>query len=212
MLRFHRFTIGRAWVSDYGSADEPEGFDYLYAYVPASPAPHALSRLRRYSPLHNVDSSKIYPPTMLLTADHDDRVVPLHSFKHAAELQHQLPNNPNPLLLRVDTKSGHGAGKVRSTLNGSTDGADRASRARRRRLRRPWTSMASSRRAWDSSGSIEYIVLALQTVFWLSPCGLRARLIQIGVADLKFKEQRRRLGRRRHGLQRTIRFSTEKSV
>jgi prolyl oligopeptidase len=50
---------------------------------------------------------------MLLTADHDDRVVPLHSFKHAAQLQHTLPNNPNPLLLRVDTKSGHGAGKVR---------------------------------------------------------------------------------------------------
>lgn len=72
------------------------------------------SRLpRRYSPLHNVDSSKVYPPTMLLTADHDDRVVPLHSFKHAAELQYQLPNNPHPLLLRVDTKSGHGAGKVR---------------------------------------------------------------------------------------------------
>ncbi|GAA5975150.1 hypothetical protein JCM11641_004366 [Rhodosporidiobolus odoratus] len=96
MLRFHRFTIGRAWTADYGSSDEPEGFDYLYAY----------------SPLHNVDpSKKPYPPTMLLTADHDDRVVPLHSFKHAAELQHKLADNPHPLLLRVDTKSGHGAGK-----------------------------------------------------------------------------------------------------
>ncbi|GAA5931240.1 hypothetical protein JCM1841_000871 [Sporobolomyces salmonicolor] len=96
MLRFHRFTIGRAWTSDYGSSDDPEGFDYLY----------------KYSPLHNVDpSKKPFPPTMLLTADHDDRVVPLHSFKHAAELQYQLPDNPNPLLLRVDTKSGHGAGK-----------------------------------------------------------------------------------------------------
>nr|CRX78967.1 hypothetical protein ls5930a1_00049 [Leucosporidium scottii] len=95
MLRFQRFTIGRAWTSDYGSADEPEGFDYLI----------------EYSPLHNVDSSKVYPPTMLLTADHDDRVVPLHSFKHAAELQHSLPQNPNPLLLRVDFKAGHGAGK-----------------------------------------------------------------------------------------------------
>lgn len=80
---------------DYGCADEPEGFDYLI----------------EYSPLHNVDSGKTYPPTMLLTADHDDRVVPLHSFKMAAELQHQLPQNPHPLLLRVDTKSGHGAGK-----------------------------------------------------------------------------------------------------
>ncbi|KAM0746501.1 hypothetical protein T439DRAFT_344226 [Meredithblackwellia eburnea MCA 4105] len=95
MLRFQRYTIGRAWTSDYGNADEPEGFDYLI----------------KYSPLHNVDPTKVYPPTMLLTADHDDRVVPLHSFKHAAELQYQLPNNPNPLLLRVDTKSGHGAGK-----------------------------------------------------------------------------------------------------
>ncbi|GAA5823713.1 hypothetical protein JCM11251_000736 [Rhodosporidiobolus azoricus] len=96
MLRFQRFTIGRAWVSDYGKSDDPEGFDYLYAY----------------SPLHNVNKSKKpYPPTMLLTADHDDRVVPLHSFKHAAEMQYQLPDNPNPLLLRVDTKSGHGAGK-----------------------------------------------------------------------------------------------------
>ncbi|GAA6012027.1 hypothetical protein JCM10207_005101, partial [Rhodosporidiobolus poonsookiae] len=96
MLRFQRYTIGRAWTADYGSSEDPEGFDYLYAY----------------SPLHNVDPSKApYPPTMLLTADHDDRVVPLHSFKHAAELQHQLPRNPNPLLLRVDTKSGHGAGK-----------------------------------------------------------------------------------------------------
>ncbi len=82
-------------MSDYGNADQEECFDYLYAY----------------SPLHNVDSSKVYPPTMLLTADHDDRVVPLHSFKHAAELQYKLPNNPHPLLLRVDTKSGHGAGK-----------------------------------------------------------------------------------------------------
>lgn len=81
--------------TDYGSADEPEGFDYLIDY----------------SPLHNVDSTKVYPPTMLLTADHDDRVVPLHSFKHAAQLQHALPNNPHPLLLRVDFKAGHGAGK-----------------------------------------------------------------------------------------------------
>lgn len=72
---------------------------------------------RRYSPLHNVDPAKApYPPTMLLTADHDDRVVPLHSFKHIAELQHQLPTNPNPLLIRIDTKSGHGAGKVRTQL------------------------------------------------------------------------------------------------
>lgn len=95
MLRFDRFTIGRAWCADYGSSSDPEGFDYLY----------------KYSPLHNVNPAKTLPPLMLLTADHDDRVSPLHSFKHAAELQHVLANNPNPLLLRVDTKSGHGAGK-----------------------------------------------------------------------------------------------------
>ncbi|GJN89615.1 hypothetical protein Rhopal_002602-T1 [Rhodotorula paludigena] len=96
MLRFDRFTIGKFWQSDYGSSEDPEGFDYLI----------------KYSPLHNVDpSKKPYPPTMLLTADHDDRVVPLHSFKHAAELQYRLPDNPNPLLIRIDTKSGHGAGK-----------------------------------------------------------------------------------------------------
>ncbi|KAI5474986.1 prolyl oligopeptidase [Pseudohyphozyma bogoriensis] len=105
MLRFQRFTIGRAWTSDYGNADEPEGFDYLI----------------KYSPLHNVDPSKVYPPTMLLTADHDDRVVPLHSFKYAAELQHQLPKNPNPLLLRVDTKSGHGAGKTEKRIDEAVD-------------------------------------------------------------------------------------------
>ena len=95
MLRFQRFTIGRAWTSDYGSADTPEGFDYLYAY----------------SPLENIPTDRMLPPTMLLTADHDDRVVPLHSFKHAAALQHAQPDNPSPLLLRVDLKAGHGAGK-----------------------------------------------------------------------------------------------------
>ena len=64
-----------------------------------------------YSPLHNVDGNKTYPTVVLACADHDDRVVPAHSFKLAAELQHLLPNNPNPLLLRVDIDAGHGAGK-----------------------------------------------------------------------------------------------------
>ncbi|EGG06431.1 prolyl endopeptidase [Melampsora larici-populina 98AG31] len=95
MLRFHRFTIGRAWTADYGNPDEGEAFDYLI----------------KYSPLHNVDPKVTYPALMLLTADHDDRVVPLHSFKFAAELQYRLSENPNPLLLRLDLKAGHGAGK-----------------------------------------------------------------------------------------------------
>lgn len=95
MLRFHKFTIGRAWTADYGSPDDPEAFDYLY----------------KYSPLHNINPKATYPAMILLTADHDDRVVPLHSFKLAASLQNSLPHNPNPLLLRVDLKAGHGAGK-----------------------------------------------------------------------------------------------------
>lgn len=84
-----------AQCSDYGNSDNPEDFDYLYAY----------------SPLHNVPTDKVLPPTLLLTGDHDDRVVPLHSFKMIAELQHKLPDNPNPLLMRVALKAGHGAGK-----------------------------------------------------------------------------------------------------
>ncbi|KAG0144673.1 hypothetical protein CROQUDRAFT_47007 [Cronartium quercuum f. sp. fusiforme G11] len=109
MLRFHRFTIGRAWTADYGNPDEPDAFDYLY----------------KYSPLENVNPKAKYPPTMLLTADHDDRVVPLHSFKLAAQLQHSLPQNPNPLLLRVDLKAGHGAGK--STEMKISEAADKLS-------------------------------------------------------------------------------------
>ncbi|KAI5122174.1 hypothetical protein M0805_007071 [Coniferiporia weirii] len=95
MLKFNKFTIGRAWTSDYGNPDEPHDFDFIHPY----------------SPLHNVPKDKVLPPTILLTADHDNRVVPLHSFKHAAELQHTLPNNPNPLVIRIDQKAGHGAGK-----------------------------------------------------------------------------------------------------
>jgi prolyl oligopeptidase len=94
MLRFHKFTIGWAWVSEYGSADNPEDFANLY----------------RYSPLHNLRDGTAYPATLVTTADHDDRVVPAHSFKFAAALQSAQRGHP-PVLIRIETKAGHGAGK-----------------------------------------------------------------------------------------------------
>ncbi|AMV38078.1 Prolyl endopeptidase precursor [Planctomyces sp. SH-PL62] len=94
MLRFHKFTIGWAWVDDYGSSDDPDEFKALHAY----------------SPLHNVKPGTCYPPTMVTTADHDDRVVPAHSFKFAAALQAAQACD-NPVLIRIETKAGHGAGK-----------------------------------------------------------------------------------------------------
>ncbi|OQY72729.1 MAG: S9 family peptidase [Ignavibacteriales bacterium UTCHB3] len=97
MLRFHKFTIGWAWVSEYGSADNPEQFNFLI----------------KYSPLHNVKQGKRYPATLITTADHDDRVFPAHSFKFAAELQAK-GSGVSPYLLRVTTKAGHGAGKSTS--------------------------------------------------------------------------------------------------
>lgn len=106
---------GSAWVSDYGDPHDPKDFDFIYPI----------------SPLHNVPADKVLPPFLLMTADRthvksnadhlantlngsstdDNRVVPLHSFKHAATLQHTLPNNPHPFLIRIDKKAGHGAGK-----------------------------------------------------------------------------------------------------
>ena len=97
MLRFHRFTIGWAWKSDYGSSETKEGFDVLY----------------KYSPLHNLKPGTAYPATMVTTADHDDRVVPAHSFKFAAALQ-AAHKGPQPVLIRIETKAGHGAGKPTS--------------------------------------------------------------------------------------------------
>ena len=94
MLRFHKFTIGWAWVSDYGSADNAEDFKWLY----------------KYSPLHNIKPGIKYPATLITTADHDDRVVPAHSFKFAATLQ-AAQAGPKPVLIRIETKAGHGAGK-----------------------------------------------------------------------------------------------------
>lgn len=99
MLRFHRFTIGWAWVSEYGSADDPEQFRTLYAY----------------SPLHNLRPGTAYPATLVTTADHDDRVVPGHSFKFAAALQ-AAQGGEAPTLIRVETKAGHGAGKPTAKL------------------------------------------------------------------------------------------------
>lgn len=98
MLRFQKFTIGWAWVSDYGSSDNADDFKIQYAY----------------SPLHNV-KAKNYPPTMVTTADHDDRVWPGHSFKFAATLQ-AAQAGPAPALIRIETKAGHGAGKPTTKL------------------------------------------------------------------------------------------------
>jgi prolyl oligopeptidase len=94
MLRFHKFTIGWAWTSDYGSADDPAQFEAL----------------RAYSPYHNLEDGIEYPATLVYTADHDDRVVPSHSFKFAARLQ-AAQSGAEPVMIRIDTKAGHGAGK-----------------------------------------------------------------------------------------------------
>ncbi|RLD58327.1 MAG: S9 family peptidase, partial [Bacteroidetes bacterium] len=100
MLRYHKFTIGWAWASDYGtSEDDKEMFEYLLGY----------------SPLHTLKKGVSYPATMVSTADHDDRVVPAHSFKFAATLQEMHKGN-NPVLIRIDTKAGHGGGKPTSKV------------------------------------------------------------------------------------------------
>ena len=93
MLRYHQFTIGWAWADDYGRSDDPEAFEYL----------------RAYSPLHNLYPATCYPATLVTTADHDDRVVPGHSFKFAATLQ-AAQGCDNPTLIRIETDAGHGAG------------------------------------------------------------------------------------------------------
>lgn len=104
MLRYHQFTIGWAWAGDYGRADSAEAFEYL----------------RAYSPLHNATPKK-YPSTMITTADHDDRVVPAHSFKFAAQLQ-KVQQATDPILIRIDKSSGHGAGKpVAKQIEEATD-------------------------------------------------------------------------------------------
>jgi prolyl oligopeptidase len=104
MLRFHKFTIGAAWIADYGSPDNESEFKALYAY----------------SPVHNIHQGAKYPATLITTADHDDRVVPAHSFKYAAALQ-AAQGGKAPILIRIDTKSGHGASSTTKALEQTTD-------------------------------------------------------------------------------------------
>ena len=104
MLRFHKFTIGWNWIADYGSSDNEREFHALHAY----------------SPLHNIKRGVKYPATLVTTADHDDRVVPAHSFKYAATLQ-ELASRENPVLIRIETRSGHGASNLQKQLETTAD-------------------------------------------------------------------------------------------
>jgi prolyl oligopeptidase len=97
MLRFHKFTIGAAWAGDYGNPDLPEDFAVV----------------RKYSPIHNIKKGTVYPATLISTADHDDRVVPAHSFKYAATMQYSQEGKA-PILIRIETQAGHGGGKPKS--------------------------------------------------------------------------------------------------
>jgi len=103
MLRFHKFTIGWNWIADYGSSDNADEFKAIYAY----------------SPLHNIKAMR-YPATLITTADHDDRVVPAHSFKYAATLQ-TAQTADAPVLIRIDTKSGHGASNTKKAIETAAD-------------------------------------------------------------------------------------------
>ncbi len=104
MLRFHKFTIGWNWIAEYGSSDSAEAFKNLFAY----------------SPIHNIREGQNYPATMITTADHDDRVVPAHSFKYAATLQDKHKGS-NPVLIRIDVNSGHGASNLKKALETTAD-------------------------------------------------------------------------------------------
>ena len=104
MLRFHKFTIGWNWIPEYGSSEKEEDFKNLFAY----------------SPLHNIKSGIEYPATLVTTADHDDRVVPAHSFKYIATLQENYKGK-NPVMIRVDVNSGHGASNLKKAIETTAD-------------------------------------------------------------------------------------------
>ena len=103
MLRYHKFTVGAAWASDYGTSDDPAGFKYL----------------RAYSPVHTVKAGAKYPPVFITTGDHDDRVFPAHSYKYAAELQHEVSQVPGsgPVLIRIESNAGHGGSSGTSPVS-----------------------------------------------------------------------------------------------
>ena len=104
MLRYHKFTVGWGWAVEYGSSDKEKDFKYLYAY----------------SPLHNLKPGVSYPATLVTTADHDDRVVPAHSFKFSATLQADQAG-PNPVLIRIQTRSGHGSSNITKAIEETAD-------------------------------------------------------------------------------------------
>jgi prolyl oligopeptidase len=104
MLRYQKFTIGWNWIAEYGSSDSAADFKNLYSY----------------SPIHNIKSGLTYPATFITTADHDDRVVPAHSFKYAATLQEKY-KDANPELIRIETNSGHGASNLKKGLEITSD-------------------------------------------------------------------------------------------
>ena len=107
MLRYHKFTVGAAWASDYGNSDDEAGFKYL----------------RAYSPLHNVKAGVKYPPTLIMTGDHDDRVFPAHSFKYAATMQYEAAKVPGsgPILIRIEHNAGHGGSSGTSPVSKTID-------------------------------------------------------------------------------------------
>jgi prolyl oligopeptidase len=104
MLRYQKFTIGWNWIADYGSSDNADEFKALYAY----------------SPVHNVRQGVKYPAVLITTADHDDRVVPAHSFKYAAAMQ-AAASPERPVLIRIETNSGHGASSTGKRLDITAD-------------------------------------------------------------------------------------------